>query len=387
MTKQERRASGTDTFACASLAEALPHLRRPPSAAAVRFKIQNAVDEAAQVAAYIDARLVFDRLDHVCGQEWSAWFDALPGPLIPPPVDRDGALREPPPVYVRCHLALYGVTREDVGEGQDPKAAFSDAIKRAAVHFGVGRALYAMRLPWLREGDADSELRRNRRGRLVLDRRSEAWCRGMYERWLSERGIAQFGEPLEHGDETGAAGFEGQCRSQGTGAGDERQGIDQGQWRRGEAGPRGASADSRVPGPGDGSALPGRGRPVRAARSVGRLRPVADGGRREPPADSGHRVELARWRRAGRFEQDTVAALAGLLFGEGRLKRLDDPQVGELALCLEFAVRGRVAPRTLAGAITRLSKRDDREEAARALRAWLIEKANERELLGRRRAA
>jgi hypothetical protein len=28
--------------------------------------------------------------------------------------------------YVRCRLTLYGVTREDVGEGQDPKAAFSD---------------------------------------------------------------------------------------------------------------------------------------------------------------------------------------------------------------------------------------------------------------------
>ena len=30
----------------------------------------------------------------------------------------------------------------------------------------------------------------------------------MYERWLSERGSAQFGEPLDHGDETGAPGFE-----------------------------------------------------------------------------------------------------------------------------------------------------------------------------------
>jgi DNA-binding beta-propeller fold protein YncE len=45
-----------------------------------------------------------------------------------------------------------------VGEGRDPKAAFSDAVKRAAVHFGVGRALYAMRSPWLREGDGDGEL-------------------------------------------------------------------------------------------------------------------------------------------------------------------------------------------------------------------------------------
>jgi hypothetical protein len=118
-----------------------------------------------------------------------------------------------------------------------------------------------------------------------------------------------------------------------------------------------------------------------------KLRAATDSAPGGSASPAGNRELLARWRRAGRFEQDTVAALADLLFGEGRLKRLDDPQVGELAHCLEFAVRGRVAPRALAGAITRLSKRDDREEAAKALRAWLIEKANERELLGRRRAA
>jgi hypothetical protein len=203
------RRPGGDDFPCASLGEALPHLRRPPTPAAVRFKIQNTVEDAAQVAAYVDARLVFDRLDHVCGERWSAAFDELPAALIPPPVDRNGELRQPPPVYARCRLTLYGVTREDVGEGADPKAAFSDAVKRAAVHFGVGRALYAMRSPWLREGEGNGELRRNRRGKLILDARSEAWCRAMYERWLAERGAKQFGEPLEHGDEPGAETLKG----------------------------------------------------------------------------------------------------------------------------------------------------------------------------------
>jgi hypothetical protein len=58
------------------------------------------------------------------------------------------------------------------------------------------------------------------------------------------------------------------------------------------------------------------------------------------------------------------------------LERLNRGQLRELAVSLEFAVRGRVAQRRLTGAITRLSKRDDREGAARALRDWLIEKAN-----------
>ena len=45
-----RRGSGKE-FPCASLGEALPHLRRPSPPAAVRFKVQNAAEEAAQVAA------------------------------------------------------------------------------------------------------------------------------------------------------------------------------------------------------------------------------------------------------------------------------------------------------------------------------------------------
>ena len=106
------------------------------------------------------------------------------------------------------------MTREDVGEGADPKAAFSDAVKRAAVHFGVGRVLYAMRAPWLRAGDGDGELRRDGRGVLFVDERTEAWCREKYERWLEERGSAEFGEPLDHGvegdgDVSGSEGGDG----------------------------------------------------------------------------------------------------------------------------------------------------------------------------------
>jgi hypothetical protein len=378
---------GGAKFPCASLAEALPHLRRPPTAGAVRFKIQNSADEAAQVAAYIDARLVFDRLDRVCGQKWSARFDKLPEELIPPRVDRNGELREPPPVYVRCRLTLYGVTREDVGEGQDPKAAFSDAIKRAAVHFGVGRALYAMRLPWLREGKADSELRRNRRGKLVLDRRTEAWCREMYERWLEERGIPQFGEPLDHGGENGARGFERRARPQGIDPPRDVNRIDQGQWRVLGDRPQRGSGPSPLPGRGNAGVPPDRGARVPPGSPVARLRPVSDTRRGQPPVREHDHEQVSRWQRAGRFDDETVATLAEFLFGEHRLDRLDDRQAGELAIAIELAVRGRVAQRTLAGAIARLSGRGDRPEAARALRGWLIEKANQPEQLDGRRGA
>ena len=65
MSTNNVRMSGHD-FPCASLDEALPHLRRPPTPEAVRFKIQAVAGEAAQIAPYVDARLAFDRLDLVC---------------------------------------------------------------------------------------------------------------------------------------------------------------------------------------------------------------------------------------------------------------------------------------------------------------------------------
>jgi hypothetical protein len=81
------------SFPAARWAEALPELRRPPTAEAVRFNIQNAVDEAAQVAALHRAPLVFDRLDQVCGERWYPAFDELPAALIPPPATATASLR------------------------------------------------------------------------------------------------------------------------------------------------------------------------------------------------------------------------------------------------------------------------------------------------------
>ncbi len=92
---------------------------------------------------YVDARVIQDRLDHVLGVEnWQDSYKVL----------EDGN------VVCRLQLKLGDswVTKVDVGspgsqgeDGDKRKAAFSDALKRAAVKFGVGRYLYRLPAQWV----------------------------------------------------------------------------------------------------------------------------------------------------------------------------------------------------------------------------------------------
>lgn len=112
-------------------------LAAPFPASEVRWKPQSVSGNRALAAAYIDAKTVMDRLDAVLGL--NGWFDeysVLPcGSVV-------------------CTLYVYvsdkgsNVGRQDVGTGKDVKAAFSDALKRAAVKFGVGRYLKRIKPQW-----------------------------------------------------------------------------------------------------------------------------------------------------------------------------------------------------------------------------------------------
>jgi hypothetical protein len=91
----------------------------------------------------VDARVIQDRLDDVLGvMGWQDSYESLP----------DGA--------VTCRLKIRvgdrWITKMDVGgqseqpdEGDRRKAAFSDALKRAAVKFGIGRYLYRLEGQWV----------------------------------------------------------------------------------------------------------------------------------------------------------------------------------------------------------------------------------------------
>ena len=118
-------------------------LADPFEPAEVKWKPQTVRNDKALAVAYIDARAVMDRLDEVMGtSNWRDRYQDL----------GDGA--------VSCRLSLrFGsewVTKEDVGgQSEQPdehdrhKAAFSDALKRAAVKFGIGRYLYRLPMAWV----------------------------------------------------------------------------------------------------------------------------------------------------------------------------------------------------------------------------------------------
>jgi hypothetical protein len=109
----------------------------------VRFKPHVVQGNRALALAYVDARVIQDRLDDVLGVEgWQDEYECLP----------DGSVI----CRLRLRLGDEWVTKMDVGGpseqpdgGDRMKAAFSDALKRAAVKFGVGRYLYRLPAQWV----------------------------------------------------------------------------------------------------------------------------------------------------------------------------------------------------------------------------------------------
>lgn len=91
--------------------------------------------KAGRMLAHIDARAVMRRLDQVVGQEGWTW-------------DFDPVITEPGKVIIKGKLTVLGITKADAGEadgdGELLKFAVSDALKRCAVHFGIGRFLYEL---------------------------------------------------------------------------------------------------------------------------------------------------------------------------------------------------------------------------------------------------
>lgn len=117
-------------------------LREPFPAESIGWKPGATSGSRALALPYIDARDVMDRLDAVFGVAgWEDEYEAEP----------DGSTV----CTLRVRIGDQWVSKMDVGgasdqpdEGDRRKASFSDALKRAAVKFGIGRYLYALPPVW-----------------------------------------------------------------------------------------------------------------------------------------------------------------------------------------------------------------------------------------------
>lgn len=117
-------------------------LAAPFEVSEVKFKPQAVKGNRALALAYVDVRAIMDRLDNVLGVEnWQDRYQLLP--------DNSVMCR------LRLRIGDRWITKSDVGgpseqpDGGDRlKAAFSDALKRAAVKFGIGRYLYRLPQTW-----------------------------------------------------------------------------------------------------------------------------------------------------------------------------------------------------------------------------------------------
>jgi hypothetical protein len=174
------------TFPVGSFKEAAPHLRRPFSPGAVRWKVQSTSGDRGLIVGYLDARLVIERLNLVVPHLWFDSYERLDGTAL------------------RCSLTVDRITREDVGMGKDAKSLYSDALKRAAVKFGIGVSLYALKPLWLDAGEGKGKLKKTggNKPTLIITPDTESWLRDTYAAWLKLEGRgASFGPPLDHGDD------------------------------------------------------------------------------------------------------------------------------------------------------------------------------------------
>jgi len=120
-------------------------LAEPFSPLQTHYKPQATNNNRCLPVAYIDARDVQDRLDDVMGIDgWRDEYDVIPGVLN---VVCKLWLKIPGQGWI----AKYGNGAQSAqkDEGDRIKSAFSDALKIAAVKWGISRNLYRMKLPWV----------------------------------------------------------------------------------------------------------------------------------------------------------------------------------------------------------------------------------------------
>lgn len=175
--------------------EFIKECRRPFPPEAILFRVGATSASAALILHYIDARHVSERLNQLIPGGWSSHYN---------PINSGTKLEG-----IQCNLSISLdnnlVTRSDVGTliASDDmggiKAMYSDALKRAAVHFGIGVSLYAQPTTWVpADKNGTTYIKKNKAGKLayVQDVAVEG-LRTKYVAWLKSDVSSKFGEHVE----------------------------------------------------------------------------------------------------------------------------------------------------------------------------------------------
>lgn len=163
----------------------LQRLAEPFPPSAITWKPGSTKNGRCMALAYADLRAYQDKLDEVCGLDWSVSYQGWGDRII-------------------CHLTIAGVTRSATGEhnAQDVKnempgtVAEAQAFKRAAAMFGMGRYLYKLPSVWV---DLDGK-RIAKNERAALDKRYSDW----YQRTMQKAAHVE----SDHSDDESELGAE-----------------------------------------------------------------------------------------------------------------------------------------------------------------------------------
>lgn len=181
-------------------------LRRPFTPEAVKFRIDGRPQNGkVRILTYIDSRLAAERLSEV-DPDWEGHLRFAGHSEL----DSIGLSVGAPVIY---SIVVKGSQRQDVGQigksswGDDKgqyaaddkhaKMAVSDALKRAAVLFGVGAYLYTL-------GDVYVDVKKHTlRGEgKVLIKEGKAYLQKQYAEFIARpEFVKRFGEPISYGDE------------------------------------------------------------------------------------------------------------------------------------------------------------------------------------------
>src|SRR3954453_10780495 len=197
--------------------------RRPFAPGAVGFRAMSKVAwgndpyGGAQVAAYLGAQSVLQRLNCVAPGRWRMSFAALDGALLA--AAADGQARRKLYLTCRLHVTLPEVLNgpdveavyEDIGECDAGslaglKALYSDARKRAGVAAGIGAYLYtALAAVVLPIGPGPRQVqclrRQGKNDLLLLSPATDAWLRDGYRaRMHTDTALRDLGAILAHGE-------------------------------------------------------------------------------------------------------------------------------------------------------------------------------------------